>query len=78
MYVGIVIRTIYGISGNELPPHALATDKTAEVLDTDTIEEASSIMKDKVLPLRKAAAEQEPKPYSTRDSYGWEVIKLTG
>lgn len=75
MFVGITTHTIYGTSGNELPPTATRQEKTAEIIDVDTEHEAFLIMADKVLPLRRAA-EGHCEPYSSPDDYGWEVIKL--
>lgn len=79
MFVGIITHTIYGISGNELPPGAVGTVKTAEIIDVDTIKEAFGIMAHKVIPLRNAAAERylkEKNQYTSVDRYDWEVIKL--
>lgn len=75
MFVGITTRTVYGTSGNELPPRPVHQEKTAEVIDVDTIEEALSIMADKVLPLRREAA-KHCELYSSPNGYDWEVIKL--
>ena len=75
MFVGIKTHTIYGISGNELPPKPVDSKVTAILIDVESHEEALAIMKDKVLPLREAAA-KICEPYSAPDSWSWSVIEL--
>ena len=80
MFVGIMTHTVYGTSGNELPPAAVNRVKTAQLIDAETIEEAYGIMVDNVMPLRLAAAKRflnDKNSYSSADGYDWEVIKMT-
>ena len=77
MFVGITIHTLYGTSGNELPPPAINCFKKAELIDAGTFEEAMAVMAEKVLPMRRAA-DKICEPYSSPDGYDWEVIKLFG
>ena len=75
MYVGITTQTIYGYSGNDIPPPVQSRIKTAELINARTYIEAMEILSKKVLPLRRAA-DKICEPYSYPDGYGWEVIKL--
>ena len=75
MFVGIKTHTIYGISGNEIPPKSVGGKTTAILIDVETKEEALEIMKAKVLPLREAAA-KICDPYSASDGWSWSVIEL--
>ena len=76
MYVGIITRFVYGISGNELSPPVKDKIKTAYLLNVETMEEARQIMADKAIPLRRAADNAEIRPYSHRDSIDWDVIMI--
>ena len=74
MYVGITTHSMYGISGNELPPPVKSRTRVACLLDVETFEEANQIMMDKVLPMRHAAERADIRPYSQADGYEWEAI----
>lgn len=75
MFVGITTHTIYGTSGNELPPPIMKRTKTAQILDVDTYKEAMDLMAVKVLLLRRAA-EKHCEPYSSPDGYEWEAVLI--
>ena len=75
MFVGIKIHTVYGTIGNELPPPAIETIRVAYLIDTDNKNEASGIMSDMVRPLNEEA-KGTCEPYSSPDSFGWDVVRI--
>jgi hypothetical protein len=75
-YVGIEIHTVYGISGNELPPPVDEVNKTAWILHTENRQEAFQMMADIVLPKRAAEQRKFVAPCHVHDGYDWEIVEL--
>ena len=71
-YVATLHRTIYGHSGNELPPPPISQQKYIYVSDPgETNKDFRERITELALKLRRAADAQPVRPYSSNDGWSW-------
>lgn len=75
MYVGVITKTVYGTSGNELCPPVESKTNTVYLFgDQYTEKHVKEMLQIRGMNLRKSVKKAEP--YSIKDGYDWRWFKV--